>query len=208
MNVPTFNSFSLQSAVSSLTTQVGTSIQLANEFLESKRDIGRDKHYFDMLEASTKKVMEHLKKHKNTIARSDLLGRWERFKTGFQQYVKSKDPINLQLSPLTDIFRDTFRSYFNESEVVKGMPETVLKSIWKQIQGDTADFWDFLKVKSVRNTTMGARHNLPINKYLEEFPGLVHFIYIDRNEHWVTMPSLDFGKNETVKLTKKKVRYA
>jgi len=137
--------------------------------------------------------------------RSDLLARWDRFKTGFQQYLKSKDAIHLQLGPLADIFRDTFRSYFNETEVVKGIPESVLKSIWKQIQVDTADFWDFLKVKSIRNTTLGARQNLPINKYLEEFPGLVHFIYIDRNEHWVTMPALDFGKDDTVRLTKKKI---
>lgn len=49
------------------------------------------------------------------------------------------------------------------------------------------------------------RASLTINKYLEEFPGLVHFLYIDRTNHRVTAPSLDFNSEETVTLTKKKV---
>nr|CAD7402307.1 unnamed protein product [Timema poppensis] len=46
--------------------------------------------------------------------------------------------------------------------------------------------------------------SLTINKYLEEFPGLVHFLYIDRTNHRVTAPSLDFSSEETMSLTKKK----
>ncbi|KAK3930600.1 Hermansky-Pudlak syndrome 1 protein-like protein [Frankliniella fusca] len=49
------------------------------------------------------------------------------------------------------------------------------------------------------------RASLTINKYLEEFPGLVHFIYVDRSNHRVTAPSLDFSAQETVTLTKKKI---
>ncbi|XP_046688506.1 Hermansky-Pudlak syndrome 1 protein homolog, partial [Homalodisca vitripennis] len=49
------------------------------------------------------------------------------------------------------------------------------------------------------------RTSLTINKYLEEFPGLVHFLYIDRTNHRVTAPSLDFSSEETVTLTKKKI---
>jgi len=52
---------------------------------------------------------------------------------------------------------------------------------------------------------MFTRTSLTINKYLEEFPGLVHFMYIDRTNHRVTAPSLDFSSEETVTLTKKKI---
>ncbi|KAL1510025.1 hypothetical protein ABEB36_004681 [Hypothenemus hampei] len=38
---------------------------------------------------------------------------------------------------------------------------------------------------------MFTRQSLTISKYLEEFQGLVHFLYIDRNTHRITTPSLD-----------------
>jgi len=49
------------------------------------------------------------------------------------------------------------------------------------------------------------RSTLNINKYLEEFPGLVHFIYIDRMSHRMIAPGLEFASQETLELTKKKV---
>ncbi|KAJ8937389.1 hypothetical protein NQ318_015469 [Aromia moschata] len=50
---------------------------------------------------------------------------------------------------------------------------------------------------------MCTRDSLTINKYLEEFPGLVHFLYIDRTTHRVTVPSLDLTTEEGL-FTKKK----
>ncbi|KAF5273063.1 hypothetical protein FQR65_LT04805, partial [Abscondita terminalis] len=61
-------------------------------------------------------------------------------------------------------------------------------------ESGTMNFLDILKEDS-----------LTINKYLEEFPGLVHFIYVDRTTHRVTTPTLDFTSSETVNLTKKKI---
>lgn len=58
----------------------------------------------------------------------------------------------------------------------------------------------------VLSLIMTTRASLTINKYLEEFPGLVHFLYIDRFNHRITAPSLDFTSEETTSLTKKKVR--
>lgn len=55
------------------------------------------------------------------------------------------------------------------------------------------------------NTITFTRSTLNINKYLEEFPGLVHFIYIDRMSHRMIAPGLEFASQETLELTKKKV---
>lgn len=52
---------------------------------------------------------------------------------------------------------------------------------------------------------MYTKSTLSINKYLEEFPGLVHFIYVDRITHRFVAPGLDFSSVETTSLTKKKV---
>lgn len=52
---------------------------------------------------------------------------------------------------------------------------------------------------------LSTRTSLTINKYLEEFPGLVHFIYIDRSTHRLVAPTLDFTSTETLALTMKKV---
>jgi len=61
-------------------------------------------------------------------------------------------------------------------------------------------------MRIVLSLMMITRASLTINKYLEEFPGLVHFLYIDRFNHRITAPSLDFTSEETTSLTKKKVR--
>lgn len=95
-------------------------------------------------------------------------------------------------------------------------PLSPLDMVWKQIKTDTDDFWGFLRLKtkssrrSSGNSTrtsllLESRESLFINKYLEEFPGLVHFIYVDRNKHSVILPVVDFSKEETIKLTKPKV---
>jgi len=119
--------------------------------------------------------------------------------------VKTGDCITLQLSPLVDVLREIFRTYFSEKEKLKGIINSELEAIWRTVQSDTSDFWSFLKVKSCRNTILGSKETLTISKYLEEFPGLVHFIYIERTRHWVTMPSLNSTKDDTVKLRKSHV---
>lgn len=77
----------------------------------------------------------------------------------------------------------------------------ILYNVRKALQ----DFTEMFQTKVQRNFSLATKSTLSINKYLEEFPGLVHFLYIDRVTHRFVAPSLDFNSPETTNLTKKKV---
>lgn len=60
------------------------------------------------------------------------------------------------------------------------------------------NFMEFLTVKSQTNFSMMT--------YLEEFPGLIHFIHIDRSNGRVTAPNIDITAENTSLNLKKKVQ--
>lgn len=179
---------------------------MANEFNESRRDIAKDKQFYEQLETLTKKILDLLKKQKNMTVRNELSICWDRFKSRFNQYIKTKDVLHLHITPLIDFYCKLFKVYFNKKEFLKGTILNDLDLISNKIQSDISDFLTFLQVKAYGNfdTILETKDSETVNKYLEEFPGLVHFIFIDRNRHYVTLPSLTNCKDE-VKLTKQKV---
>ncbi|XKL59651.1 hypothetical protein PGB90_000667 [Kerria lacca] len=123
------------------------------------------------------------KLHSNTI--KSIVKKWEPIKKKYQDYLKSHNTDLLQkmdstIENIVSLLRNMYSNCVMDNAVASVNHDTVL-------------------------LILHHKSTLSINKYLEEFPGLVHFLYIDRITHRFVAPHLDFSSQETTNLTKKKI---
>ncbi|KAG7190267.1 hypothetical protein KM043_006385 [Ampulex compressa] len=202
-------------------TNLATSAGLYDSFhflniingLQLQRDIDELRPAFDSFDVSIKRALDGIKKNRGNVSNDvDMCQRrlqvkWEFVRKKYTELIKSRDPESiLQIEANTSGFTDTMKELFQLTCFDKNFLKQgvdVLAAVGRLVRQKLNDFSDFLKVKALKNFTLGS--SLTINKYLEEFPGLVHFIYIDRATHRLTAPTLDFTNSETLALTTKKI---
>ncbi|XP_031563022.1 Hermansky-Pudlak syndrome 1 protein homolog [Actinia tenebrosa] len=127
---------------------------------------------------------------------------WEMVKrSGISGYLTSKShelppgldaAVNDMIRSLKSLFSVLYLSGPN-NDVNQGFLDAV-RDIQENIKDKLNDYEDYLLVKGERNVTMTA--------YLEDYPGLVHFIYIDRSGNQLTAPSLNTSSSEMVQNTR------
>ncbi|XP_054005332.1 BLOC-3 complex member HPS1 isoform X1 [Hylaeus anthracinus] len=204
-------------------TNLATSTGLYDSFnylnvingLQLQRDIDELRPAFENFDLAMKKALDGIKKNRANVSNDvDMCQRrlqlkWELLRKKYVDLLKSRDPesilqIESNTSGFTDNLKELYRlTCFDKNFLKQGVD--VLTTVGRLVRQKLNDFSDFLKVKALKNFTLGSRTSLTINKYLEEFPGLVHFIYIDRTTHRLTAPTLDFTNPETLTLTTKKI---
>lgn len=183
--------------------------------LQLQRDMDDLRSAVENLESSIKKTIDGIKKHRAYINNDiDLCQRrlqvkWEFVRKKYIELFKSRDPdyivkVESNISGFIETLRELFRlTCFDKNLLKQGFD--VIGTVSRLVSQKLNDFSDFLKVKALKNFSLGSRTSLTINKYLEEFPGLVHFIYIDRTNHRLTAPTVDFTNSETLQLTTAKI---
>ncbi|XP_069187903.1 BLOC-3 complex member HPS1 isoform X2 [Procambarus clarkii] len=121
--------------------------------------------------------------------------RWENIKrSGLEEWLRSGGDaevptrVDASLTSLIDTARSAWRVACLGVSISTAAP--LVESVVSMTAERMADYCHFLEVKALRNMTLGCRSSLTINKYLEEFPGLVHFLYVDRSSHQLTSPTL------------------
>lgn len=114
-------------------------------------------------------------------------------RSGLEDWLKGGDSniptrVDASLTSLVDITRSAWRAAC--LGISASASASQVESAVAMAAEHMADYCHFLEVKALRNMTLGCRSALTINKYLEDFPGLVHFLYIDRSTHQLTSPTL------------------
>ncbi|CAD6211942.1 GSCOCG00003910001-RA-CDS [Cotesia congregata] len=160
--------------------------------LQSQRDFDELRPSFDSFDSAIKKTVDGIKKYRSHVnndvdmCQRRLQVKWEFLRRKYMDFFKQHDSESLlqiesNMPGLIDTMTELLRLTCFDRSVLK-LGCDVIVTVSRLVRQKFNDFSDFLK-----------------------FPGLVHFIYIDRSTHRLTAPTLDFTNLETLALTKKKI---
>ncbi|KAL4113192.1 hypothetical protein QTP88_016860 [Uroleucon formosanum] len=173
---------------------------------------------YDTVDSSMKKIIDLFKKKNAPFAPTrsvlaiitTLATRWEPLKKKYLDYFKNNDSSSLVAIESSNMniicsLKDLHHHCMLNESLIDNYTKEAVSEASAMVAVMLRDYTSFFEVKAMNNFTMRSRSTLNINKYLEEFPGLVHFIYVDRMSHRMIAPGLEFASQETLELTKKKV---
>ncbi|XP_065203084.1 uncharacterized protein HPS1 [Planococcus citri] len=135
--------------------------------------------------------------------------KWDALRKQYQEYLKTHNiewlqKIDSTVDSIISMFRSIYSSCVFNLSIAHSNHKAILPII-QNIQRTLRNVKEILNESEGGSLGIGLKSTLNINKYLEEFPGLVHFIYIDRITHRFVAPCLDFSSKETTNMTRKKV---
>ncbi|XP_054714293.1 BLOC-3 complex member HPS1-like [Uloborus diversus] len=170
---------------------------------------------FQSLEKDVKSLIDAIWKSKDVKEKEKqvkkIIIRWEQLKQcELEQFIyTSKDNflnprLDSALSSMCELLQNLFEElvanhcFDYEANTWTAEYQNTLSLIQKLSMKRMSDFSDFLEVKAVQNLTIAS--------YITEFPGLLHFIYVDRNCDYLIAPAISPRKkhlNEKYSLKKK-----
>ncbi|XP_064625622.1 BLOC-3 complex member HPS1-like [Lineus longissimus] len=178
------------------------------------KDQSHGRYRLEVMEGNLKKITDAIRKLKGQGERlaRDIHNRWDKVKqqgllTWLEQAKLEELPVGLEscLDDLRVCLLDLFRRlYLNGPHMTDETHGQLVSALWRlqiHFQNKLLDYRDFLVVKAQRNITM--------TSYIEDYPGLVHFIYIDRTSNTLVAPSLSLlnkdDKMDATNMIKEKI---
>lgn len=134
------------------------------------------------------------------IQSAQLQNVWTEFKS--RAFARGGPGFSKELIPwcknlktqLCGIYRQCFLIDCGPADIPRHLSPGLQERAQTMVQEKLMDWKDFLLVKSKRNNTMVS--------YLEDFPGLIHFICVDRSTGQMIAPSLNITERTTSELGK------
>lgn len=134
--------------------------------LQIQRDIDEIKPAFESLEAAMKKTIDGIKKHRAFLSNDvDMCQRrlqvkWEFVRKKYIEVFKSRDAesilqIESNISGFIDTMKELFRLTCFEKEFLKQGTD-VIGTVSRLVGQKLNDFSDFLKVKALKNFSLGS----------------------------------------------------
>ncbi|XP_055595934.1 BLOC-3 complex member HPS1 isoform X2 [Uranotaenia lowii] len=167
--------------------------------LQMQMDVENLRSAFDSLETYVRHSLDSMKKLKYNNPEADeavksFISKWDNVRKRYSEYFKNFDAafipkIESNMPMFVDSLKEVFKLLCAECSTLEHGLQRV-SDIADMVEEKLTEVFNFLQVKSQKNFSMGS--------YLEDFPGLVHFIHIDRNNGRIVAPGLDQEDSENV----------